>query len=143
MMSLPRFSTLAMPAVFGLALIFSLARVTATASHEYFVEKPHLVAGGEAGLPAVAWLSPDSDANWLVRYRTAASGKWQQASANLVRRVAGEEMRTRRVYEAVLEHLAPGQAFEFEVLRNGTKTFETNGTTPVATQSATRRANGL
>ncbi len=141
MMSLHRFSTLAMPTVFGLALIFSLARVTATASHEYFVEKPHLVVAGEAA-QAVTWLSPDTDANWLVRYRTAASGKWQQASANLVRRVAGEEMRTRRLYEAVLEHVPPGQYFELEVLRNGTKTFETTGTNAAVVPSATR-ANGL
>lgn len=141
MKSLPRFSTLAMPAVFGLALIFSLARVTATASHEYFVEKPHLAAASEAGLAAVTWLSPDADANWQVRYRSAPSAKWQQATANLVRRVAGEEMRMRRLYEAILDHVAPGQTFEFEVLRNGTKTFETSSTTPVMAQTATR-ANG-
>src|SRR5208283_2691601 len=142
MMSLPRFSTLAMPAVFGLALTFSFVRVTATASHEYFVEKPRIVAGSEAGPPEVTWLSPDSDANWLVRYRSATSTTWQQAAANLIRRVPGEEMRTRRLYEAVLEHLAPGQSFEFEVLRNGTKTFETAGTIPVAAQSVPR-AGGL
>lgn len=130
-----------MPTVFGLALIFSLVRVTATASHEYFIEKPHLVAATEAGLAAVTWLSPDSDANWLVRYRTAPSAEWQLAAANLVRRVPGEEMRTRRLYEAVLEHTAPGQSFEFEVLRNGSKTFEASGTSPVA-QSVTR-PNGL
>jgi len=142
MMSLPRFSTLAMPGVFGVALILSLARVTATASHEYFVEKPHVVAARDAGLPAVAWLSPDSDANWLVRYRTGPAAKWQQALANLVRRVPGDELRTRRLYEAVLEHLAPGQSFELEVLRNGTRTFETSGTTPVVAPSVTR-TNGL
>ena len=142
MTSHPRFSTLAMPAVFGVALILSLVRVTATASHEYFVEKPHLVAAGVAGSAAVTWLSPDSEANWLVRYRTAPSGRWQQAPANLVRRVAGEEMRTRRLYQAALEHVAPGQSFEFEVLRNGTKTYETSGTTPVMAQSVTR-PNGL
>jgi hypothetical protein len=138
MMSLPRFSTLAMPGVFGLALILSLLRVTATASHEYFVEKPHVVPAPEIGLPAVAWLSPDSDANWLVRYRTAASAKWQQAAANLIRRVPGDEMRTRRLYEAVLEHLAPGQSFELEVLRNGTRTFETSGTTPLVVPGVNR-----
>lgn len=142
MKSLPGFSTLAMPTVFGLALILSLVRVTATASHEYFVEKPHLVAASEAGLLAVAWLSPDADANWLVRYRTTPSAKWQQAPANLVRRVAGEEMRTRRLYEVLLEHVAPGQSFAFEVLRNGTTAFETSGTAPVLAHSATR-ANGL
>jgi hypothetical protein len=143
MMSHPRFSTLTMPAVFGLALIFSLVRVTETASHEYFVEKPHLVAASEAGLAAVSWLSPDSDANWLVRYRTPPSTQWQQVAANLVRRVPGDEMRTRRLYEAVLERVARGQSFEFEVLRNGSKAFETTtGTTSVAAQSAAR-ANGL
>ena len=142
MISHPRFSTLAMPAVFGVALILSLVRVSATASHEYFVEKPHLAAASEAGLAAVTWLSPDSDANWLVRYRTSLSAEWHQVPANLVRRVAGEEMRTRRLYEAVLEHLTPGQSFEFEVLRNGTKAFETAGTTPVVAQGSTR-ANGL
>ena len=142
MMSYPRFSSLAMPVVFGLALILSLVRVTATASHEYFVEKPRIVAASEAGQLAVTWLSPDSDANWLVRYRTAASAQWQPAAANLIRQVPGAEMRTRRLYEAVLEHLAPGQWFELEVLRNGTRTFETSGTNPVPAQSATR-ANGL
>ncbi len=131
-----------MPAVFGLALIFSLVRVTATASHEYFVEKPHVIAPSDAGPAAVAWLSPDSDANWLVRYRTAASGKWQQEPANLVRRVAGEEMRTRRLYEAVLEHVAAGQSFEFEVIRNGTKTFATTGTIAAPARSVPP-ANGL
>ncbi len=142
MISLPRLSTLAMPVVFGLALIFSLVRVTATASHEYFTEKPRLVATGETGLTAVAWLSPDSDANWLVRYRTAPSAEWQKAVAKLVRREPGAEMRARRLYEAVLEHVAPGQSLELEVLRNGMKTFETSGTSPVAAQSVTR-PNGL
>lgn len=131
-----------MPAVFGLALIFSLVRVTATASHEYFVEKPRLVSASEAGLAAVTWLSPDSDANWLVRYRTVPSATWQEATANVVRRVEGEEMHMRRLYEAVIEHAHPGQPLEFEVLRNGTKTFETSGTTPMAALNATR-ANGL
>lgn len=142
MMSLPRFSTLAMPTVFGLALILSLVRVTATASHEYFIEKPHLVATHEAGVEAVTWLSPDSDANWVVRYRATASAKWQQAPGNLIRRVPGEEMRTRRLYEAVLENMFPGQSCEFEVLRNGTKTFEASGTVAVA-EPGTTRTTGL
>jgi hypothetical protein len=142
MMSLPRFSTLAMPTVFGLALILSLVRVTATASHEYFIEKPHLVATNEGGVEAVTWLSPDSDANWVVRYRSTASSTWQQAPANLVRRVPGEEMRTRRLYEAVLEHVATGQSCEFEVLRNGTKTFAASGTAAVPDPGAAR-TNGL
>ena len=127
-----------MPTVFGLALILSLVRVTATASHEYFIEKPHLVATHDTGAEAVTWLSPDSDANWVVRYRATASSTWQQAPANLVRRVPGEEMRTRRLYEAVLDHIAPGQSCEFEVLRNGTKTFEAGGTAPIPEASATR-----
>jgi hypothetical protein len=138
MISLPRFSTLAMPTVFGLALILSLVRVTATASHEYFIEKPHLVATNEARVAAVTWLSPDSDANWVVRYRATPSSTWQQAPANLVRRVPGEEMRTRRLYEAVLEHMSPGQSCEFEVLRNGTKTFGASGTASAPEASAIR-----
>ena len=137
-MSLPRYSTLAMPTVFGLALCLSFVRVTATASHEYFVEKPHVVAAGDTGVPAVSWLSPDSGADWQVRYRTTAWAKWRQAAAKLVRRVPGDEMRTRRLYQAVLGHLAPGQVFEFEVLRDGTKTFESSGRTPPMEQSTTR-----
>jgi hypothetical protein len=142
MTSPPRFSTLVMPTVFGVALILSLVRVTATTTHEYFVEKPHIVAASDAGSPAVTWRSPDSDADWLLRYRSGPSAEWQQATANMVRRVPGEEMRTRRVYEAPLEHLAAGQGFEFEVLRNGTKTFEAGGIIPMAANSLTP-AGGL
>ena len=136
MMSTPRVSSLVMPALFGFALILSLVRVTATTSHEYFVERPHLVEAGEAGPTAVKWLSPDDEASWLVRYRTAAAGRWQQVSANLIRRVAGEEMRTRRLYEAVLEHVAPGESCQLEVLRNGIRTFEATVAAP-STQSVT------
>lgn len=147
MMTLPlRFSNLAMPTVFGVALVLSLVRVSATATHEYFVEKPHLVSASDAGLAAVAWLSPDSDAEWIVRYRTRASDKWHHTPASLIRRVPGEEMRTRRLYEAVLDHLSAGQPVEIEVLRNGTKTFEASADAPMVAKTVAKnltQASGL
>jgi len=142
MTSPPRFSTFVMPAVFGVALVLSLVRVTATATHEYFVEKPHLIEARGAGLPALTWLSPDSDADWLVRYRSGASAKWRQVTANMIKRVPGDEIRMRRVYEAVLDHLSAGQAVEIEVLRNGTETFKTNSTAPLMATSSSH-ASGL
>ncbi len=131
-----------MPAVFGVALVLSLVRVTATTTHEYFIEKPHLIEATSARLPALTWLSSDSDADWVVRYRSGASAEWQQVTANLIKRVPGDEIRMRRVYEAVLDHLSAGQAIELEVLRNGTEAFKTSSTVPLMASNSSH-ASGL
>jgi hypothetical protein len=105
------------------ALAVSLIRVGATTTHEFFIEKPHLKAGEASASPKLEWLAPDADANWVVRYRNGATKTWQQASAKVARRAGDEEMRIRRLYNASLHRLAPGEHFEFEVFRNGEKAF--------------------
>ncbi len=135
-----RLYTFAMPAVFAVALLVSLIRVGATTTHEFFVEKPHLNAGEAAASPKLEWLAPDSDADWVVRYRNGATQVWEQSSASVSSRVRDEELRVRRLYKASLRRLAPGDRFEFEVFRNGEKAFAQRGSVPAA---GAPRATGL
>jgi hypothetical protein len=116
--------------MFAVALIVSLIRVGATATHEFFIEKPHLKSTDTTTSPKLEWLAPDTDANWVVRYRNSAAQTWEESSASVAGRVSNEEMRVRRLYHASLQRLTPGDHFEVEVLRIGEKAFAESGAIP-------------
>ncbi len=125
-----RLYSFTMPAVFAAALVFSLIQVGASTTHEFFVEKPHLKASEPATSPKLEWLAPDTDANWVVRYRNGTTQVWQQSAASVSSRVSDQEMRVRRLYNAGLQQLGPGDHFDVEVFRNGEKAFSQSGAIP-------------
>lgn len=135
-----RLSSLSMPVIFTVAIIFSLIRVGASTTHEFFIEKPHLKSSEPVSSPKLEWLSPDTDANWVVRYRNSAAKAWDEVSADVASKFSDEEMRVRRQYHATLQRLGPGDHFEVEVFRNGEKTFTQSGSVP---STDTRQRDGL
>lgn len=97
-----------------------------------FLVEPYLQLGNRPmpdseGL-TVMWHSPDQDAAWRVEARQAGA-PWKASAKLAQRRVSLRATAPFRVYQADLEGLAPGAAFDYRVLRDGREVFAAQGKT--------------
>lgn len=72
----------------------------------------------------VLWQAEDREARWSVEVRIDSEGTWNRTEAPECRRDTRPGVGPRRYYRATLEHLAPGAAIAYRVLRDDATVFQ-------------------
>ena len=108
-----------------------------------FLVKPYLQWGaapqpGSSGGVEVLWQGVDRDESWSLEVRAPADvvadsnapSPWVAAAPVMVRRVAIEGVKQRRLYRAIVPGDTPGRLFDYRVRRGGVPVFEARARAP-------------
>jgi hypothetical protein len=93
-----------------------------------FLVKPYIQLGDAPALTSperldVLWHTSDVGAEWRVETRGMGDELWVSAATPAARRVAVAEIAPHRIYRTTITGLAPGEEFDYRVLKSGTPVF--------------------
>ncbi len=113
-------------------VLLLLAGVLSAQTPDVFVEKPYLQLGDVPKLAAqesmvVLWHTEQTAGAWSVEVRAAKSTTWRVSATPIAQTVDAPGIPTHQVYRAKLTGLAPGEDFQYRVMKDGKSVFEASG----------------
>jgi len=109
--------------------VFCFILSAAFAAEPAFVVEPYVQLGDAPKLSTsesieILWHTADADQVWAAQSKKPSDKKWNSPVHADYTRVAVRGIEPHRVYRATLNHLAPGEEFDYRVTRGGQSVFE-------------------